>query len=139
MIGLYLPHILIPYQSRRAQKASWRASAQAITLKWQLCPTSPVNTNSSASENGFSAKNRSWPFINQSKKVQTGKTTEMSVLSQASIFFSVGRPKWAVSPVFQALGGPKGNVYHQKEKAKIVLFGPLLASSVALRQPRRAD
>ena len=27
--------------------ASWRASAHAVTLKWQLCTNNPVNTNSS--------------------------------------------------------------------------------------------
>ena len=36
-----------------------RASAQAVTLKWQLPATSPMNTSSSAGENGFSAKNGS--------------------------------------------------------------------------------
>ena len=41
--------------------ASRRASAQAITSKWQLCTTSPMNTSSSAGENGFSAKNGSLP------------------------------------------------------------------------------
>ena len=38
--------------------ASRRASAQAVTSKWQLRTTSPMNTNSSAGENGFSAKNK---------------------------------------------------------------------------------
>ena len=37
--------------------SSRRASAQAVTLKWQLCTTSPMNTDSSTGENGFSAKN----------------------------------------------------------------------------------
>ena len=39
--------------------SSRRASAQAVTSKWQLRTTSPMNTNSSAGENGFSAKNGS--------------------------------------------------------------------------------
>ena len=39
--------------------ASRRASAQAVTSKWQLRATSPMNTSSSAGENGFSAKNGS--------------------------------------------------------------------------------
>ena len=39
--------------------ASRRASAQAVTSKWQLRATSPMNTSSSAGENGFSAKNES--------------------------------------------------------------------------------
>ena len=44
---------------RVAQRASRRASAQAVTSKWQLRATSPMNTSSSAGENGFSAKNGS--------------------------------------------------------------------------------
>ena len=47
---------------RRGLSALWasrRASAQAVTLKWQLRATSPMNTSSSAGENGFSAKNGS--------------------------------------------------------------------------------
>ena len=39
--------------------SSRRASAQAVTSKWQLRTTSPMNTNSSAGENGFPAKNGS--------------------------------------------------------------------------------
>ena len=38
--------------------SSRRAPAQAVTSKWQLCTTSPMN-NSSAGENGGSAKNGS--------------------------------------------------------------------------------
>ena len=41
--------------------ASRRASAQAVTSKWQLRTTSPMNTNSSVGENWFLAKNGSWP------------------------------------------------------------------------------
>ena len=37
--------------------ASRRASAQAVTSKWHFRTTSPTNTNSSAGENWFSAKN----------------------------------------------------------------------------------
>ena len=47
---------------RRGLSALWasrRASAQAVILKWQLRATSPMNTSSSAGENGFSAKNES--------------------------------------------------------------------------------
>ena len=47
---------------RRGLSALWasrRASAQAVTSKWQLRATSPMNTSSSAGENGFSAKNGS--------------------------------------------------------------------------------
>ena len=36
-------------------------STPAVTSKWQLRPTRPVNIKLSAGENGFSAKNRSWP------------------------------------------------------------------------------
>ena len=39
--------------------ASRHASAQAVTSKLQLRATSPMNTSSSAGENGFSAKNGS--------------------------------------------------------------------------------
>ena len=39
--------------------SSRRASAQAVTSKWQLRTTSPMNTNSSAGENGILAKNGS--------------------------------------------------------------------------------
>ena len=49
---------------RRGLSALWasrRASAQAVTSKWQLRTTSPMNTNSSVGENWFLAKNRSWP------------------------------------------------------------------------------
>ena len=55
------------YKGRRHRwKVCWvfssrRASAQAVTSKWQLRTTSPMNTNSLAGENGFSAKNGSWP------------------------------------------------------------------------------
>ena len=48
-----------PRRGLSALWASWRASAQAVTLKWQLRATSPMNTSSSAGENGFSAKNGS--------------------------------------------------------------------------------
>ena len=37
--------------------ASWRVSPQAVTSKWHFRTTSPINTNSLAGENGFSAKN----------------------------------------------------------------------------------
>ena len=59
--------------SRRAKRAGWpkglkgpvgafrRASAQAVTSKWQLRTTSPMNTNSSVGENWFLAKDGSWP------------------------------------------------------------------------------
>ena len=43
-------------------------------MKWQLCTTSPVNTNSSASENRFLAKN-------------LGKRTQISVALQALVRF----------------------------------------------------
>ena len=39
--------------------SSRHASAQAVTLKWQHRTTSPMNKNSSAGENRFSAKNGS--------------------------------------------------------------------------------
>ena len=56
---------------------------ERFTSKRQLRTTSPVNTNSSAGENGFRRKTgRSRPFIHQS-----GQTTEISVLSQAIIRF----------------------------------------------------
>ena len=41
--------------------SSPRASAQAVTSKWQLRTTSPMNTNSLVGENWFLAKNGSWP------------------------------------------------------------------------------
>merc|ERR1719300_2159308 len=40
--------------------SSRRASAQAVTSKWQLRTTSPMNTNSSVGQNCFLAKNGSW-------------------------------------------------------------------------------
>ena len=48
-----------PKAPERPRRPSRRASAQAVTLKWQLRATSPMNTSSSAGENGFSAKNGS--------------------------------------------------------------------------------
>ena len=40
--------------------SSRRASAQAVISKWQLRTTSPMNTNSLAGENEFSAKKGLW-------------------------------------------------------------------------------
>ena len=56
---LPLPLSLLRGNQVKLTLSSRRASAQAVTSKWQLRTTSPMNTNSSAGENGFSAKNGS--------------------------------------------------------------------------------
>ena len=84
---LKIPYNVQSLSERKALWASWRALVQAVTSKWQLCLTSPVNTNSSAGENGFLAKNISQPH-------RLGINPESSN----------GQNKRAVLPVFRALG-----------------------------------
>ena len=71
-----------------AREARRRASAQAVTSKWQLRTTSPMNTNSSEVKMGFRRKTgRSRAVYESIRKIPTGKTTEISVASQPSIRF----------------------------------------------------
>ena len=92
---------------RRGLSALWasrRASAQAVTSKWQLRTTSPMNTNSSEVKMGFRRKTgRSRAVYESIRKIPTGKTKQISVASQPSIRFF---PPMARNGPFRPFFGP---------------------------------
>ena len=94
---------------RRGLSALWasrRASAQAVTSKWQLRTTSPMNTNSSEVKMGFRRKTgRSRAVYESIRKIPTGKTKQISVASQPSIRFF---PLMARNGPFRPFFGPQG-------------------------------
>ena len=87
--------------------SSRRASAQALTSKWQLHTTSPMSTNSSAGENSFLAKKRvvAGPFMNQSEKFQRVKRPKFRW--RRSRRFSISR-WWPETGRFGRFSGPRG-------------------------------
>ena len=88
-----------------ANFSSRRASAQAVTSKWELRTTSPMNTNSSAGENCFFGKKtgRSRAVYESIRKIPTGKTKQILVASQPSIRFF---PLMARNGPFRPFFGP---------------------------------
>merc|ERR1712208_225324 len=94
---------------RRGLSALWasrRASAQAVTSKWQLRTTSPMNTNSSEVKMGFRRKTGRRRAVYESiRKIPTGKTKQILVASQPSIRFF---PLMARNGPFRPFFGPQG-------------------------------
>ena len=87
--------------------SSRRASAQAVTSKWQLRTTNPMNTNSSVGENWFLAEKRvmAGPFMNQSEKFQRVKRPKFRWRRSRRFGFS---HRWPETGRFGRFSGPKG-------------------------------